>query len=479
MIGFGKRRKGFPKVPFVLATIALLVFAVGWFVYPSEELLMESEKDISESTEERGTPDPAHPAHPYFHPEKVLDNPECRQHPGLGPSSDVAVVLLPTQEGARFAAVDASGILHAGTLPFFPERYTVARREGGSVITAFGPARFEGDEIPPIDGLPPLDYALPMRVYLGDQTIFENDHIWDFGLANDGSSFYVIQPVAGETSRLTIHNLDTESTHHYDIGHLYPKLERWNTWERTSNEESNYYIRYSLDYGELMFVPAFLGVGTHHFFPTSSDAREPRKISVSDDEGAVFSTFASSREGYFLLGNNDRFGPRVVIRREYSWPSGQAQTETWKKTLSDGSPHSYLLHLSQDGSRMLLFGDEIQLLDTANGETLFLFPRDDLKDQLPRMSRILGPDATEEQVGTVVVADFHENQLVLFRELSSLQAASEGFAYDLFDLDTIELDSGPSRRVTTNADVPCESGDHFLRGLQEHDGRLTFLTTRG
>ena len=479
MIGFGKRRKGFPKLPFVLATIALLVFAVGWFVYPSEELLMESEKDISESTEEGGAPDPEHPAHPYFHPEKVLGNPECRQHLGLGPSSDVAVVLLPTQEGARFAAVDASGILHAGTLPFFPERYTVARREGGSVITAFGPARFEGDEIPPIDGLPPLDYALPMRVYLGDQTIFENDHIWDFGLANDGSSFYVIQPVAGETSRLTIHNLDTESTHHYDIGHLYPKLERWKRWERTSNEESNYYIRYSLDYGELMFVPAFLGVGTHHFFPTSSDAREPRKISVSDDEGAVFSTFASSREGYFLLGNNDRFGPRVVIRREYSWPSGQAQTETWKKTLSDGSPHSYLLHLSQDGSRMLLFGDEIQLLDTANGETLFLFPRDDLKDQLPRMSRILGPDATEEQVGTVVVADFHENQLVLFRELSSSQAASEGFAYDLFDLDTIELDSGPSRRVTTNADVPCESGDHFLRGLQEHDGRLTFLTTRG
>ena len=347
------------------------------------------------------------------------------------------------------------------------------------MITAFGPAMLQEDRVPPFDSLPPLDYALPMRVYLGDQTIFENDNIWDFGLADDGSSFYVIQPVAGETSRLTIHNLDTESTHHYDIGHLYPKLERWKRWERTSNEESNYYIRYSLDYGELMFVPAFLGVGTHHFFPTSSDAREPRKISVSDDEGAVFSTFASSREGYFLLGNNDRFGPRVVIRREYSWPSGQAQTETWKKTLSDGSPQSYLLHLSQDGSRMLLFGDEIQLLDTANGETLFLFPRDDLKAQLPRMSPILGPDATEEQVGSVTFADFHENQLVLFRELSSSQAASEGFAYDLFDLDTLELDSGPSRRVTTNADVPCESGDHFLRGLQEHDGRLTFLTTRG
>ena len=128
---------------------------------------------------------------------------------------------------------------------------------------------------------------------------------------------------------------------------------------------------------------------------------------------------------------------------------------------------------------MLLFGDEIQLLDTANGETLFLFPRDDLKAQLPRMSRILGPDATEEQVGSVTFAYFHDNQLILVRKLSSSQATSEGFAYDLFDLDTIELDSGPSRRVTTNADVPCESGDHFLRGLQEHDGRLTFLTTRG
>ena len=464
MIGFGKRRKGFPKLPFVLASIALLVFAVGWFAFSSEE---------------GGGRDPEHPAHPYFHPEKVLGNPECRQHPGLGPSSDVAVVLLPTQEGARFAAVDASGILHAGTLPFFPERYAVARREDGSVITAFGPATLQEQRIPPFDSLLPLDCSLPMQVFLGDQAILEDDNVWDFGLADDGSSFYVLEPITGETLRLTIHNLDTDSKHHYNVGHLYQKLDMREWSKRFSNEQTIYFIGYSADYGEVMFSPMPDGMGTHHFFPTGSDAREPRTISVSKDDGAVYSTFASSTEGYLLLGNKSTSDSSVLIRRECSWSSGRAQTDSWKKTLLDRSDQSLWRQLSEDGSRMLLYGDDIQLLDTSNGETLFLLPIDDRKAQFARMTRILGPDATEEQVGAAVLAYFRDNQLVLARELSPSQTASEGFAYDLFDLDTIQIDSGPSRRVTTNADVPCEPGDHFLRGLQEHEGRLTFLTTRG
>ena len=42
----------------------------------------------------------------------------------------------------------------------------------------------------------------------------------------------------------------------------------------------------------------------------------------------------------------------------------------------------------------------------------------------------------------------------------------------------IKLDSQPDFRVEVNPDIPCSSGDYSPQGLQVHEGRLTFLTTR-
>ena len=49
---------------------------------------------------------------------------------------------------------------------------------------------------------------------------------------------------------------------------------------------------------------------------------------------------------------------------------------------------------------------------------------------------------------------------------------------DVFDPDTIELDSQPDFRVDYDARNQCATGEFPLRGLQVHDGRLTFLTNR-
>ena len=45
-------------------------------------------------------------------------------------------------------------------------------------------------------------------------------------------------------------------------------------------------------------------------------------------------------------------------------------------------------------------------------------------------------------------------------------------------MNTVAMDSPPDYRVDVGADMPCGAGDFPLRGLQVHDGRLTFLTTR-
>ena len=63
--------------------------------------------------------------------------------------------------------------------------------------------------------------------------------------------------------------------------------------------------------------------------------------------------------------------------------------------------------------------------------------------------------------------------LIFYREVDSSEGPAH-FAFDVFDLRGIELESGPSRRIR---DLPgeCAFGDSVVQGLQEHDGRLTFL----
>ena len=49
--------------------------------------------------------------------------------------------------------------------------------------------------------------------------------------------------------------------------------------------------------------------------------------------------------------------------------------------------------------------------------------------------------------------------------------------FDVFGMNTIALDSKPDFRLDVRSGHAV-TGDHPLRGLQVHDGKLTFLTTR-
>ena len=45
-------------------------------------------------------------------------------------------------------------------------------------------------------------------------------------------------------------------------------------------------------------------------------------------------------------------------------------------------------------------------------------------------------------------------------------------------MSNIDLDSQPDFRIGYNSNSQCEAGEFPLRGLQVHDGALTFLTIR-
>ncbi|MCY4056848.1 MAG: hypothetical protein OXG44_02485, partial [Gammaproteobacteria bacterium] len=140
------------------------------------------------------------------------------------------------------------------------------------------------------------------------------------------------------------------------------------------------------------------------------------------------------------------------------------------------------------------------LLDATTGEKVFEFPEVDKTAQLARLASVLESGATVADVGGVTSYSFRDGQLLVYRQIGSTQSCSgragrslEDYykcvadlrrrglyrtLIDVFDLATIEMDSKPRFRVDFDDRDQCAAGDFPLRGLQIHEGRLTFLTNR-
>lgn len=68
-------------------------------------------------------------------PADVMGNPDCIMRSGTGHGRDMAVVLVPAEDGLRFAVVDGSGIVFSDKLPFHSVQHSsLSRRPDGSVL---------------------------------------------------------------------------------------------------------------------------------------------------------------------------------------------------------------------------------------------------------------------------------------------------------------------------------------------------------
>ena len=137
-------------------------------------------------------PEPALQPGVGFTPEELIDNPNCDFTVGLGDAAGTAVYVLSDGPGARFAVLDGEGTVFGDELPFDPNHYRLGRRADGSVVVALADLRLNSKEFRPDDS------PEPIRVYRDGQVIFEHDKVWQFGVAPDGSSFYVVEPLAGQ-----------------------------------------------------------------------------------------------------------------------------------------------------------------------------------------------------------------------------------------------------------------------------------------
>ena len=395
-----------------------------------------------------------------FTPQEVIGNLDCRFRAGWGNAAGRGLVLLPEEGGARFEVLDGEGRIFGDALPFVPNHYQLTRQTDGSVLTGFGDLRLNS----PVSR--PEVTPEPVRIYRDGRMIYETEKAWNFGLAPDGSAFFVVEPMAGMASRLVIHNLNLGREYHQDLGYAYTP----------SFDELRYGIRFTADSAEVMMFPLLVTGGKSHiFFPANGENR--RQITL---EGRGAAVFESMHRGYYASpqGKNE---PWLIQKKEFRWAdqSGSPGTmDVWSQEINL-EHFSETMRLSNDGAWLILNAWVIQVLDTQTGKTVFTWPHAMPYDeeQLARLSTVLPPDATIADVGGVGSVNIFDGQLLLYRKV---QRAARRFSYsfDVFDMTGIVPDSKPNFRIPVSWGDRCLEGDFALRGLQDVDGALTYLTEK-
>lgn len=283
----------------------------------------------------------------------------------------MAVVLVPAKDGLHFAVVDGSGIVFDDTLPFHSVRHSsLVRRPDGSVLVGFGGADPSSDGQgwqvaaprfgPRVDGV---------FVYQDGHVIYENRAASRFDVAGDGSSFYVIESMAGDTSRLVIRNLDSGVASYHELANLPP-----------INDGNAEIVRYSVDQSEVVLQPFDFFFPDRQlrfsFFPV--DGGEPRQLSTSY-RGLGRVEFVSSNEAF----SGVMHGEVTTAKTEYRYEDGTvSEDELWSRDLRMGPA-------SDDGAWLVGYGGgAAHVLDPSTGESLFVHSPATSVNHIQRNTRI-------------------------------------------------------------------------------------------
>ena len=421
-------------------------------------------------------------------PYEVLDNVECTMVEASR-VSDIALLTLPTEDGARFSIVDDEGTAFWDDVPFKPHNYGMGKQKDGTLVVALGDLRLGSKTFRPMDS------SEPLRVYVGEHVVYETAKAWDFAVARDGSSFAVHEPFGGGASRLVVHDLVAREERHFDLG---------TDKSPTNAYEADHMLDYTLDGREVVFRPAHadaMGVGHYAFYPVGEG--RTRGITVENSWRAVL---ISSAEGYFVdrpadLQPDDQGRVWEVAKRQFDAASGTAE-DVWR----------HQLHLDEFGGRMFVSEDgrwlglnswNFHVLDTETGNVAFKYPQvGQQAEQLARLARVVGEDASPSALGSLVSIWFRGDTMRFLRTFGDSMncATPPGEDYDqmryrrcvrdnrnrgryrevvdVYDLNALALDAQPAYRTETyRHEGNCVASDLPNRGLQSVGGELAYLSS--
>ena len=440
--------------------------------------------------------------------EGLIDDPGCRFRVGRGPAGDTVLFVLQGVNEGRFLVRDKAGTLFGDELPFHPRMYAVGKRADGGVLAVLGDMGIHDREsqAPQLHG--------HARVYLDGQIIYEHEQLWNFGVASDGSSFYVVEPLAGETSRLVLRNLDAGEEHHFDLGRRMTYFD---------NHGRPYGTHYASSMSEVVFTPDQeinnSPRGTYWFY--ANDGSGPRVVNIlsvdlpprGDDSLSYIDRrqirdepilhggelrvhadrvhFVSSELAYHLVDysrdGTAMFGVRKSAYRGYGEDGGPQRTDLWSWQMRGSHPHG--LVVSDNGSWVAVEDRyRVWALDANTGELVFAFPTTrDLSTTVPRGSNedpavrrsyffnvykmaalerlrnVLGPDAMVGHVGgRNGYLRLRGDWLMMGRSLG--QGPRTRYFHDVFDLSSAGVDGPALFRIPAIRDCRSAAQAAILDG---------------
>lgn len=420
-------------------------------------------------------------------PEETLGNIECVMVPGWGAAAGTAVVALPHGAGVKFSVVDRHGTVFGDTVPFRANHYQVGRGEDGAPLVGLGALRRNSKRFQSPDS------PEPARIYLGGKLIYETSKAWDFLIARDASSFAVHEPSGAGTSRLVVRDLTLGEERHFDLG---TRLTPTNTHKQALS------MSYTLDGKDVVVYQRTdaTGMGSYGFYPVGGGRTQGTTIKE------FFSALVvSRREAYFV--ETEAPGVRRITKRRLDARTDTVK-ELWHNVLDLRG--GWLNGISSDGRYLGIRAQNFHVLNTENGQVVFQFPRSGAERQLAKLSSVLGPDASPSDVGNLINIAFRGNDMWFLRHFGSYDCSTSlggkyddlrmppsaehdnlryrrcirdhrerglyKTVYDVYDLDTLTADSQPAYRTEFFQETSCMEGTMPLHGLQNVDGKLTYLT---
>ena len=434
-------------------------------------------------------------------PVNVIGNYDCGIAVGRGAAAGLAVVSVPAEGGGAFAVLNEYGEVFSGLLPFKPNHRRVGRQADGAVVAALGDLRWNSEVFRERNS------PEPVRVFVDGLLTHQTEKALEFGVAPNGESFYLHEPLGEAHTRLVVRDLVFGEETHHDFGARFAP---------TNDYEVKFAPRYSNDGREVMFTPAgpdSFGVGSHLFVPVRGEGmRSVRVLSEGEAPGGggeasidvreVYSAvFASSETGYFAhpASSPASDGRRRwrLARRDFDYEAGAA-AEVWSRQLALRFFYGHMT-LSDDGRWLALGAWNLLVVDTRTGGTALSYPKAGEKQkELERLGNVMPSGSTVADLGSVTNWRFNGDRIGLLRSIGAQSTQECDYragrrqyyacraelrrsgryrtVYDVFALGARRAHAQPLYRVEANPDVPCGHA-HFAFRLHSQEGRLAFKAT--
>ena len=288
----------------------------------------------------------------------MIASTDCRMLSKSREGRSFSVLAVPESTGARVVALDAQGRVSASiSIPFVPNRMHVAPTGLSAPLMAFSA---------PVQDHSPnsiMNGGHQLRVLQGNGQIYAGEAVLDYGIASDGTSYFVVEALAGGSARLAVRDFERGSERHFDLDTEFDSV-------AASGPVTK--MRYTLDETEIQLIPGGEALAkSYQFFPVRDSVR--RRVVVQLDSTESKALFASSGSLYILSMGP---GKESALIAKYGRSSGEnwALDEQWSKLLNS-IDYAGEMTLANEGDLLIVHGKPVpEVLWTETGEIIISSP---------------------------------------------------------------------------------------------------------